>query len=75
MKAVRMLKKPVLFLSSNTKDDTKEDLLFCSNQRRSNEYLLGKNDIGIYMRERENLGLAISTIYIPRFPKNKIANS
>ena len=43
----------VLFLASNTKDDTKEDLLFCPNQLPSSEYLLGKNGIGIYMKERE----------------------
>jgi len=59
----------VLFLSSNTKDDTKEDFLLSPNQLPSSEYLLGKNDTGIYMKERENLGLAINDLYLPVSPK------
>lgn len=31
----------------------------------SSEYLLGKNDTGIYMKERENLSLAINDLYLP----------
>ena len=27
--------------------------------------LLGKNDTGIYVKERENLGLAINDLYLP----------
>ena len=29
------------------------------------EYLLEKNDNGIFMKERENLGLAINDLYLP----------
>ena len=55
----------VLFLSPNNKDDTKEDFLFCPNQLPGSEYLLGKNDTGIYVKERENLGLAINDLHVP----------
>lgn len=54
----------VLLLSPNKKDDTKEDLLFCPNQLPGSEYLLGKNDTGIYVKEPENLGLTINDLYV-----------